>query len=81
MDVTSWSLGDIVERIRGEAGTEVELTVMRPGERKTYEITIVRGEIDSPDATWAMLPGTDVALIRLSQFSADATEELTEAIR
>ena len=81
VDVTSWSLGDIVERIRGEAGTEVELTVMRPGEGKSYEITIVRGEIDSPDATWAMVPGTDVALIRLSQFSADATEELTEAIR
>ncbi len=81
VDVTSWPLGDIVENIRGEAGTEVELTVVRPDEGKSYEISIVRGEIDSPNATWAMLPGTNAALIRLSQFSADATDELTEAIR
>jgi len=81
VDVTSWPLGDIVETIRGEAGTEVELTVVRPDEGKSYEITIVRGEINSPNVTWAMVPGTDVALIRLSQFSADATDELTEAIR
>jgi carboxyl-terminal processing protease len=81
VDVTSWPLGDIVENIRGEAGTEVELTVVRPDEGASYEITIVRGEIDSPNATWAVLPGTDVALIRLSQFSADATDELTAAVR
>jgi carboxyl-terminal processing protease len=28
-----------------------------------------------------MVPGTDVAMIRLSQFSANATEEITQAIR
>ena len=79
-DVTAWPLNDVVEHIRGEAGTEVELTVLRPDEGKSLEIAITRGEIDSPTATWAMLPGTPVALIRLSQFSADATDELTAAI-
>jgi carboxyl-terminal processing protease len=80
-DVTSWPLNDIVENIRGEAGTQVELTVLRPEESESLEITITRGEIDSPTATWAMLPGTEVALVRLSQFSADATDELRTAIR
>lgn len=80
-DVTSWPLNDIVDNIRGEEGTEVELTVLRPDESESYEITITRGEIDSPTATWVMLPGTDVALVRLSQFSADATDELATAIR
>ncbi len=81
VDVTSWPLNDIVERIRGEVGTQVELTVLRPDEGKSYEISIVRGEIDTPTATWAILPGTNVALIRLGQFTADATDELTTAIR
>jgi len=80
-DVTSWPLNDVVENIRGEKGTQVELTVLRPDESKSYEITITRGEIDAPTATWAMLPGTDVALVRLSQFSADANDELVAAIR
>jgi carboxyl-terminal processing protease len=79
-DVTSWPLGDVVDHIRGEEGTQVELTVLRPDESKSYEMTITRGEIDAPTATWATLPGTDVALVRLSQFSADATDELTTAI-
>jgi len=79
-DVTSWPLNDIVDNIRGEAGTVVKLTVLRPDESESYEIAITRGEIDSPTATWVMLPGTDVALVRLSQFSADATDELTTVI-
>jgi carboxyl-terminal processing protease len=80
-DVTSWPLGDVVDHIRGEAGTDVVLTVLRPDESESYEITVTRGEIDSPTATWIMLPGTQVALVRLSQFSADATSELITAIR
>ena len=80
-DVTTWTLGQIVEQIRGEAGTEVTLSLFRPDETKSYEFTIVRGEIDAPTATWAMLPGTDVAMIRLSQFSADATDEVQKAIK
>jgi len=79
-DVTSWSLGDIVEVIRGTAGTEVVLTVLRADEGTSLEIAITRGEITVPAATWAMLPGTQAALIRLSQFSANATDEITQAI-
>jgi carboxyl-terminal processing protease len=80
-DVTAWSLNDIVENIRGTEGTEVVLTLLRPEEGESLEIAITRGEITIPAATWAMLPGTDVALIRLSQFSANAEDELVTAIR
>jgi carboxyl-terminal processing protease len=80
-DVTSWSLSDVVDNIRGEEGTEVVLTLLRPEEGESLEIPITRGEITVPAATWAMLPGTEVALIRLSQFSANAEEELVRALR
>jgi carboxyl-terminal processing protease len=80
-DVTAWSLSDIVDNIRGTEGTEVTLSLLRPEEGESLEIPITRGEITVPAATWAMLPGTDVALIRLSQFSANAEEELVTAIR
>jgi carboxyl-terminal processing protease len=80
-DVTAWSLSDIVDSIRGTEGTDVVLTVFRPEEGTSLELAITRGEITVPAATWAMLPGTDVALIRLSRFSANAEEELLAAIR
>jgi carboxyl-terminal processing protease len=79
-DVTTLSLSDIVDKVRGEAGTQVVLTVLRPDEDKRLDIPIVRGEIDVPAATWAMVPGTHVALLRLSQFSANALDDLTQAV-
>ena len=79
-DVTTLPLNQIVERIRGEAGSQVVLTVLRPDEDKSLDISIERGEIDVPAATWAMIPGTQVALIRLSQFSADAEQDLVTTI-
>jgi carboxyl-terminal processing protease len=80
-DVTSWRISDVVDIIRGEAGTDVTLTVLRPEEGESAEITITRGEITVPAATWGMLPGTQVAMIRLSQFSANALDEMTTTIR
>jgi carboxyl-terminal processing protease len=79
-DVTSWPLSDIVDNIRGEEGTDVVLTLLRPDQGESFEVTVTRGEITVPAATWAMIPGTDVALVRLSQFSAVATDQITEAI-
>lgn len=80
-DVTSWPLNDIVEQIRGEEGKVVVLTVLRADEGESLEIEIRRGEIVVPTATWAMVPGTDVALIRLSRFSANAEEQVIQALR
>ena len=79
-DVGTWALDQVVSHIRGEAGTQVALTLLRPEEGKTLEITITRGEIVVPAVTWTMVPGTEVALIRLSQFSANATKELTASL-
>ncbi|MCB9108206.1 MAG: S41 family peptidase [Anaerolineales bacterium] len=79
-DVTTLPLNEIVDRIRGEAGTKVVLTVLRPDDNKSLEIPIVRGEITVPAASWAMVPDTSVALIRLSQFSANAKDDLVKAV-
>lgn len=80
-DVTSWSLREIVGKIRGPEGTEVVLTLLREGEDTSLEIPIIRGEIEVPTTTWAMIPDTNVALIRLSRFSANANETMIKALR
>jgi carboxyl-terminal processing protease len=79
-DVTTLPLNEVVDKVRGEAGTQVVLTVLRPDENKRLDIPIIRGEIDVPAATWAMVPGTHIALLRLSEFSANAVDDLTQAV-
>lgn len=79
-DVSTWTLSQVVQHIRGKAGTTVVLTLVHPRDSKPFDVSITRGEINSPTASWAMVPGTNVALIRLSQFSDNATTELKAAI-
>ena len=73
-------LNEVVDRIRGKKGTEVLLTIFRPDLNESLEISVTRDEINVPAATWAMIPGTDVALIRLNQFSANLNDELVKAV-
>ena len=79
-DVTSLALNDIVAKIRGPEGTEVTLSLLRPDENRSVEVTITRGEIKVPAASWAMIPGTTIALIRLSQFTANAEANIVASL-
>ena len=79
-DVTAFPLNDVVDLIRGEEGSEVVLTIFRPDSNESLEISIIRGEIKIEAATWSMVPGTDVAVLRLSQFSANLNDDVIEAV-
>jgi carboxyl-terminal processing protease len=79
-DVTALPLNDIVMLIRGPEGTDVTLSLLRPDENRSVEVTITRGEIKVPAASWTMIPGTTVALIRLSQFTANAETDIVTAL-
>ena len=70
-------LSEIVDRVKGPEGTNVDLTVER--DSKEREFSLQRAEIRSPVASWEIIPGTDVAQVRLSSFSNDSAKELREA--
>lgn len=71
-------LTEIVDRVKGPEGTNVDLTVER--DSKEREFSLQRAEIRSPVASWAIIPGTDVAQVRLSSFSNDSASELRDAL-
>ncbi len=80
-DVTTNTLSVIVQKVRGPAGSKVDLTILRPTDNKVYNFTITRSAINIPAATWTMVPGTQIALIRLSQFSENADRDVTAALQ
>jgi len=75
--ITGEDLSEVVEKVKGPEGTSVELTVRHEGERRTYDLQ--RAEIESPVASWTLIPGTDVGFVRLSSFSDDSAQELQNA--
>ena len=70
------TISEAVQRIRGTAGTVVELKIHREGsEPGTFPIT--RALIDLPSVSWRVEDG--VGIIRISQFDSNATNLLAEA--
>jgi carboxyl-terminal processing protease len=70
-------VSEVVEKVKGPVGTEVELTVLHDGKKQTYDLR--RAEIDSPVVTWTKIPDSDVAVVLLSSFSDGSAEELQDA--
>ena len=76
------TLVEAVSLIRGQAGTEVTLGLMRQG--KAITIPIVRGRIRIRVVSASINPadgGVSVGYIHLKQFNRNAQEEMKESIR
>jgi carboxyl-terminal processing protease len=76
--VTGEDFEEIGQKIRGTEGTYVDLTVLRDEEER--EFIVERAELEVPVSSWSMIPGTDVAHLRLSSFSENSAEKLEGTI-
>lgn len=71
---------EATQKIRGKKGTKVELVIQRPGEEKTFKITVTRDEI--PVETVYSTMGKDkIAHITISTFSENTYKELEKALK
>jgi carboxyl-terminal processing protease len=74
-----WDIDEVVTRVRGPEGTDVELGVRREGEDDLVTYTITRAQIDIPNVVSRMIDG-DVGYLRLLTFNQKSAEDLTEEI-
>lgn len=73
-------LAMVISQIRGEAGTVVRLTVLREDSARPIELSIVRARVQVPAVSWIMLPGTQIADLRLEDFSDGSSGQLAVAL-
>lgn len=69
---------EINSRIRGEAGTEVTLTILREGEPTPLNITIRRGVITLPVVDY--WTDGEIGIVAMNRFTETAPGQLKEAI-
>jgi len=73
------TLGDTIDLMRGEPGTDLILTILREGVSEPFEITVTREIIQSRSIRYRILePG--YGYIRIASFSVDTGEEVKEAL-
>lgn len=78
-----WTSDEVVSRARGEVGTKLSLTMLRPsaeagGQPAEKTFTLTREEITLPNIASKVIDG--VGYIRLNEFNAKATDDIRKAI-
>jgi carboxyl-terminal processing protease len=74
-------LEEVVKSILGPAGTRVTLTLETPSLNRVRDVTLTRAHITVHNVTWHVLPGTDLAHLRIASFSHGVTQDLQAALK
>ena len=77
-EVRGQSLNDAVDKMRGEVGTDITLTLVRQGADKPIDITIKRAIIKVKAVRYRV--ENDVGYIRIIQFTEQTSTDLKKAI-
>ncbi len=71
-------LDEAVAKMRGEVGTQIRLTIFRPGRDEPFDVTVTRREIKLEPVTWT-LEG-QIGVLTVNEFSRDVGNFVREGI-
>ena len=71
---------EVSELLKGKPNTTLELKVQRFGEEEPFNVTIERAQIVISNITYSGMYDDEIGFIRLSEFTTNASEELTTAL-
>lgn len=77
-DVTGLSTAQLAARVRGPVGTVVNIQMQRGEE--LIDFAIQRAIIEVPNIEYSVLEDTNIAYIKLGQFTLDARSQIDEAL-
>jgi carboxyl-terminal processing protease len=79
-DAANFETQDVVDRVRGDEGTFVDISIRRPGLDKLIDLTVQRAEIKIVTVRTAFMIAPGTGYVRLQDFSENTNAELTEAL-
>ncbi|MHB8871640.1 MAG: S41 family peptidase [Candidatus Doudnabacteria bacterium] len=80
-ETTGMTLDEVVSKIRGPRGTQVQLNIFRPSTQKLLDFKITRAkiEITSVKTEYKEIGGKKIAVINIQRFGDDTNELFREA--
>lgn len=73
--------GEISDLLRGSPGTTVKLKILRPYEEKTFDVAVVREEINVPNVPYYGFVEQGIGYIILTQFTEEAGLNVGNALK
>jgi carboxyl-terminal processing protease len=77
--IQGMALNDAIDKMRGLVGTKVTLTILRTGEKKPFDVALMRAIIHVDSVKWHR--EGDIGYIRLSAFNEETASGLEKAVR
>lgn len=74
------NINEAVRQLKGPKGTEVTITISRPGRDEPIEVTIVRDEIPQVSVRYQYMVGPETGYISISDFNRGTAREVREAV-
>lgn len=75
------ALGEVSAKIRGKVGTEVKLTIRRPGSEGTIVYNLKRAKIDVPKISYSGMLNKKTGYVRLTGFSRGAAKKFARTVQ
>lgn len=78
-DISDQDIDTVVDKIRGEEGTEVTITVYRSSDNQDHEYTMPRQKVENPTVEYKMLDN-NIGYIEVSSFYEVTAEQYIAAV-
>lgn len=78
--VKGLSLREAIEKMRGEKGTNITLTIIRQGENKPLKVVVTRDTINVKSVRSEMLED-NYGYVRISQFQSNSGDDVVQAVQ
>ena len=78
--IDDWTTDEVVNHLRGPRGTEVNVSVERPGIPEILEFSVERDEIDVTTVPYAFEIRPGIGYIKIERFSESTTNEFASKI-
>ena len=73
------TLDQAVEKMKGDPGTAVKLTIVRPGRDKPFDVTVVRERIQLRPVKWEIKDG-GIGYVNIDTFSGNVGDQVRSAL-
>ncbi len=75
-----WNSSQVVQKLRGEKGSVVEVAVQRVGTEKLLHFSLTRAEVPSETVSYKFMFTTEVGLINIKEFGEQTGQEFQKAL-
>jgi len=80
-DCVNWKSDQVIKKLRGKKGSEVNISIYRPSSKKIFDYKVVRDKINLYSVDTAIMVDKETGYINITRFAESTTKETIEGLK